>query len=843
MSGDRDTVASHNRHQDLYPRACTMVCADAVAWSLRRTAEGGAVLVTGAGAQPMQFSDFAKWFVPDDRAQVLAFLERELAQMDAPVVQRAPERLMGRMRWNGAGDEAVLTSIEISGRELPGQGMLLRLDTSFDATRANLDRIGVSPAMAWSITYPDRGFEVAESWKARLGYAAEDLPDFSLEGWAAISHPEDVAAFESEAVQMRLRAGEPFQLLSRMRHRNGAWISFLSFGRAVRWDAQGNVTQVMGCDLDMTAFSVMENALLQERERLAHVLEALPSGKVVLDAEGQVVFSNPEASALLDIGPSKLMGHNFAALLQLEEGREDFEDALKDPETLGSLRLHRKRAGRRQVLQVDLAPMPDPNDHERVLVSLNDITQLFDLQRQLEQSIENARFIATHDLMTGLPDRYLAMRVVDEHIRRLESAHEEPEANQLAVLCIEFDNFRLINDTLGHETADQLIKSAAKRLEVGLPDGAVLARVNEGEFVVLLPGADALAAESRGWEIVRAFARPLHLPQRHFFLTASIGASRYPDDGQSAEALMRAADMAMHRSQARGRNTVTMFSREIGGQFERRSAVAQALHRGLEAGRFELFLQPQFDVTHGIELVGAEALLRLTDAELGPISPGEFIPVAEVDGLVAAIDLDVMRLAGAMLTGWAARGIDLPIAINLNAATLDEPGRADLPERLMRAGLSPTQVMIELTETGLAAPIAQRKRNLRRLEEAGYRISVDDFGTGQSALGALQHLPVAELKIDRSFVQALDGEEPARALAIVRAILAMAESLGLHAIAEGVETERQFDMLRAEGCTLMQGFLLGRPVDLRSFEAMYLPQQRARVREQLRGLRAGRDFA
>ncbi|MBZ4021488.1 hypothetical protein CKO11_03295 [Rhodobacter sp. TJ_12] len=800
-----------------------MACADAVPWQLLRTGTQVQILLEGQGAQPISFARFAERFLPEDRAGVLGFLETQAALMDAPEMPRAPARQMCRMPWEIGSDAVMLSSLEVSGREAPGQGMLLRLDTSFEAARANLDRIGVTPAMAWSVTYPERDFRVADTWEARLGYAPGELARFNLEGWAAISHPDDVAAYESDEVQARLRAGEAVQLLTRMRHRNGAWVSFLSYGRAVRWHASGAVAQVMGCDLDMTAFSVMESTLEQERARLSHVLDTLPTGKVVLDPARHVVFANPEACALIDVAPGAIKGQEFCALLQAGEGLDELEEALSGEGVFSHLRLHRLCAGRRQVLQVDVAPMPDPNHHDRVLVSLSDITQLFDLQRQLEHSIENARFIATHDLMTGLPDRYLAMRLLDDLIRRFDGV-----GGQVAVLCIEFDNYRLINDTLGHETADQLIKSAAKRLEVGLPDGAVLARINEGEFVLLLPDADALAAESRGWEIVRAFARPLHLPQRHFFLTASIGVSLYAEHGTTAETLLRSADMAMHCSQARGRNTVTVFTPKVGMQFERRSAVAQALHRALEAGRFELFLQPKFDVSNGITLVGAEALLRLTDEELGAISPGEFIPVAEVDGLVAAIDLDVMRLAGAILTGWAARGVDVPLAVNLNAATLDEPGRADLPERLMRAGLDPARVIIELTETGLAAPIAQRQRNLCRLEEAGYRISIDDFGTGQSALGALQHLPVTELKIDRSFVQALDGEEPARARAIVQAILAMAHALGLRAIAEGVETERQFEILRAEGCSLMQGFLLGRPVDLRTFESLYLSGAAAR---------------
>ncbi|MFD2173702.1 putative bifunctional diguanylate cyclase/phosphodiesterase [Rhodobacter lacus] len=849
-------MGTHNRPRDLVPRACARSGSDLLGWQLCTGPEGLSVILQGAADEPpMPLSAFAEAFVPADQPRVITFLAAQAARVPqlahwplggggarAGAVRRGPlsglpgASLQGRMRWAPDDSEVILTSLEVGAADPPGSGWLLRLDTAFAVARGALERVAVTPAQCWSLTYPDRRLEVSALWKARIGYAADELENFSLEEWAQLSHPDDIAAFDRADVQARLRAGEAVQILSRLRHRNGEWISVLSHSRAVRWRLTGEVSRVVGCDIEISAVSLLEDvsleaSLAQERERLAHLLDVLPSGKIVLDSAGQVVFCNPEAGTLLGLGLKESVGWPVVALLAPEEGREELEEALADSESFSQLRLHRRRAGKRQVLQVDIAPLPDPSFRARQLVSLSDVTQLFDLQRQLEYSIENARFIATHDLMTGLPDRFLLMRRLEETLRRARVLD-----GAVAVLAIEFDNYRLIHDTLGHETAGQVIKLAAKRLETGLPEGAVLARVNEGQFVILLPGVGARAAEARGWEIVRAFARPLHLPQRQFFLTASIGVSLSPCGGESAERLLRTADMAMHQSQARGRNTVTRFSAELGSVFERRSAVAQSLHRALEAGRFELFLQPKFEVVPeptarhwrvagvAVRLAGAEALLRLTDAELGPVSPGEFIPVAEVDGLVCAIDRDVMRLAGAMLAGWAARGITLPVAVNLNAATLDDPHRADLAEELAQAGLLPQQVMIELTETGIAQPVAARQRNLRRLEAAGYRISVDDFGTGQSALGALQDLPVTELKIDRSFVCALDGPAPERALAIVRAILAMARALGLKAIAEGVETEAQFEILRAEGCTMMQGFLLGRPVDRAQFEALYLSE-------------------
>lgn len=795
-------------------------------WRLQ-TGPAGPQIVLGLGAEEITFDlpTFATRFHPDDRNDLHRFMT---AGGDIPRLGLDPPHglpahgALFRMRWGGADEDYILTCFQAAdedGEPLPRKvpGRLFRLDAALHVARSTLESAGMTPTSCWSVDLRSGALSVADSWKERLGYGPDDLEPLTHDDWARMSHPGDVAGFEAPEMQARLNRGELVQYLSRSRHRAGHWVSFLSFCRVVRWDAAGEMRFMMGCDLDMTAVSTLEGALARERDRLTTILDVLPNGRIVLDAHDRVIFCNPEACALIGAGLAEITGRPLAELLTIEEGRADLFLAIEDCEASHPVRISLRRAGRLRMLQVDLVPLPIDTENGRLLLSISDITGLHELRQQLEQSIENARFIATHDLMTGLPDRYLMMRLLGEKLTELDR-----EGRPMAVLCIDFDNFRLINDTLGHETADQLIKSAAKRLEQGLPEGAILARTGEGDFVILLPGADALAAESRSWEIVRAFARPMRLQRRQCFLTVSIGVALHIGPGSCAEALLRNADMAMHQSKSRGRNTVTLFSPEIGAQFERRTAVAQALHRALEEGSFELHLQPKFAVEHEVRLIGAEALLRLTDAELGPISPAEFIPVAEVDGLVSAIDLEVMRLAGEILNGWAGRGICLPLAVNINATTLDEPGHADLADRLMQIGLEPEQVTIELTETGLAAPGMRQRRNLERLRDAGYKIAIDDFGTGQSALGVLQSLPVAEIKIDRSFVRGLDGPEPARARALVRAILAMAGALDLRTIAEGVETEAQYRVLKEEGCPAMQGFLLGRPLSLRSFEARYL---------------------
>ncbi len=779
-------------------------------WSVFVGQEEFHVALGNPAPAPQPFSVFACRVHPDDRAALRDFWAARLA----PGAALPPQRVLCRLRWDMGCDDFFLVSVEASEGEATGR--LIRLDTALMLAADVFEQADMSSATPWSLDRRNGRLRVQASWKQRLGYAPDEMEPLTIDHWKRVAQPEDVALYQSDAVQARLARGEVVQFRSRCRHRDGHIVPILAMFRAVRWDRFGTVTNLVGCDLDISAFHALEVALESERDRLIQVLDGLPLGKLVLDEWGQVIYANPKACALMGCGADAVVGQSLVEILRLETGQEELLAAIEDPAGVIEVPFQRRQSGRRQMLQLGFAVMPGASPARRVLVSIDDVTTLHDLHGQLKQSIEHARFIATHDLMTGLPDRYHLLRLLGEHLAQLRTG-----GGSLAVLCVDFDNFGLIGDTLGHETAHQLIKSAAKRLEQGLPEGALVARAAEAQFVILLPGVERLDAEAHGWEIVRAFARPVRLMRGQCFLTVSVGVAMAGGRTGAVE-MLRKADMAMHRSKQRGRNTVTIFTHEIGAQSERHNAVAQAVHRALEEGRFELHLQPKFEVEGAARLMGAEALLRLNDAELGPVSPAEFIPVAEVWGLAAAIDMEVMRLAGALMTGWAVRGIALPVAINLNAATLDEPGHADLPERLMRAGLLPERVTLELTETGLAAPVAQRQRNLRRLRDAGYKIAIDDFGTGQSALGALHNLPLTELKIDRSFVAALDGQEPGRALAILRAILAMAGALGLRTIAEGVETPSQLAHLLHEGCTGMQGYLLGRPCDLRSFEARFL---------------------
>ena len=769
-------------------------------WSLRRGAQGLEIAFDSLDKFG-PISAFLRRIRPEDHAALSLYFERVMAGMDQGRGLRA------RLLWPQGG--ATLVCFERVG---PSQGVMMNLPAQMQGARHILELGEIFPAASWRLDVASGDLDIDESWAERLGYRAADLAPFNHDKWASMTHPEDVNEFEDQAIRARLHKGEEVQFVSRNRHRDGSWVSFCSYCRTLAWDAEGKSSIVVGFDLDVTALVGVQAELKEERDRFSLILDVMPVGQVVLDEKLLILYCNTIACEIFDCAYFDALGVRVDALMHLEEGRAELLAALQ---ARVQARLQIVVAGGlgARILQASLVPMGSG----QLLLTLTDMTEQVKLQRQLEQSVEHARYIATHDLMTGLPDRYFLMRRLGSVI-----SEAQRQGQQFALLFIDLDNFKMINDTLGHDVGDQLIKSAASRMSRALPETTVFARVGGDEFVALLPLAGGEEAERQARALVQHFARPILHNFRHSYLTVSIGISVFPQDGTSAEGLLRNADLAMYHSKARGRNTISRFNDRLREVLERRAAVCQALQRALDSGGFSLALQPKYRVGDRLDLSGAEVLLRLTDPEMGPISPAEFIPIAEADGMITAIDREVIRQSGALMRLWAARGLRLPVAINLSAATLDAPSAEDLVRFMIEAGLEPKLTTVELTETGLVQLLERRKGTLALLRAAGFTVAIDDFGTGQSSLSYLQSLPIQQLKIDRSFIRGLGGLEHARSAAIVRAILAMAQALELQTVAEGVETPAQRKWLHAAGCFEMQGFLLGRPVEVATFDALYL---------------------
>ena len=432
-----------------------------------------------------------------------------------------------------------------------------------------------------------------------------------------------------------------------------------------------------------------------------------------------------------------------------------------------------------------------------------------------ERRLANERivYMADHDALTGLPNRSLLTDRVGQAI-----AGARRSGNKLAILFLDLDRFKNVNDSLGHAIGDLLLQAVAQRLVGCLRAEDTAARLGGDEFIISLPNVcDAAEAARVATRILAELAKPFSVAAHQLPADASIGIAVYPDDGDTAETLLRSADTAMYHAKESGRANYQFFSAQMTERVSQRLSTETRLRGALEHGEFALHYQPLVDLASG-RVDAAEALLRWPQADGRTVSPADFIPVAEDTGLIVPLGEWVLREACKQAQAWQALRPGLRIAVNLSPRQFrqkDLVGMID--EVLSQTRLAPHLLELELTEGMLMHHAEDTVRTLIRLDEMGVRLAIDDFGTGYSSLSYLKRFPIHSLKIDRSFVQDIGSD--ADDAAIVTAIVAMARSLNLNVTAEGVETEEQLSFLRAVDCDLVQGFHLGRPVPAAEFAA------------------------
>ncbi len=434
--------------------------------------------------------------------------------------------------------------------------------------------------------------------------------------------------------------------------------------------------------------------------------------------------------------------------------------------------------------------------------SFRDITE----QRRAEEAI---RYHAYFDDLTGLPNRVQFNQTLASALARARN-----ESRLLGLLFVDLDRFKTINDTLGHATGDLLLRAVAQRIQKQVRAGDAVARLGGDEFVILQDGLPSHeAALGLAERLLESFSAPLDVQGRELYISASIGVCIFPEHGEDAGTLTKHADLAMYRAKELGRNRVQFFEPQMTDAAVGRMVLESDLRRALEDGDVLVHFQPQFDLSRD-EIVAAEALARIrSSGEI--LSPAEFIPLAEESGLIVPLEQEVVRQACRHAASWHEQGrSDVTVALNISALHLQLKTFADFVlAEIAAVGLEPGDVEIELTESALIRNLELGTRNLERLSEAGVRIALDDFGTGHSQLSYLKRLPIDTLKIDQSFVRHCDvpeGEE-----SMVAAIIAMAHSLGVRVVAEGVERQAEADVLVEHGCDLVQGYLFSHPLEPR----------------------------
>lgn len=427
-----------------------------------------------------------------------------------------------------------------------------------------------------------------------------------------------------------------------------------------------------------------------------------------------------------------------------------------------------------------------------------------------KQAERHIRYLAHHDALTGLPNRA-------SHGRRLEEelVLARRHRRSFAVICLDLDRFKEVNDLFGHPVGDELLQRVGNVLMTTLEGTGTAARLGGDEFAILLPVDTASAAGAVAESLLDAFHQDNQRSESNAMISASIGIALYPQDGDTAEQLMSHADTALYRAKQDGRGVYRFYESSMGAAVRDRRLLEHDLRHAISRGQLRLVYQPQVDIKSG-EVSGFEALLRWHHPERGDISPAIFIPVAEESGLTLQIGEWVLRTACATAATWSA---PLTVAVNVSAVQIHSPDFAHtLHEILVQSGLSPARLEIEITETALVRDLERAVTTLRRVKALGVNIAMDDFGTGYSSLANLRAFPFSKIKVDQSFVRSVDTNE--QSAAIVRAVLGLGSGLNVPVVAEGVELASELEFLRNEACQSAQGYLLGRPGEIGEFAAL-----------------------
>ncbi|MBL8383767.1 MAG: EAL domain-containing protein [Burkholderiales bacterium] len=565
---------------------------------------------------------------------------------------------------------------------------------------------------------------------------------------------------------------------------------------------------------DVTRYHLAERSIRESEERMRKFAAATTEG-IFFHKNGVLEDVNDALLGILGYSRDEMIGHNT-----LEFVPSDQHDKISEYIRAGSEHVYEcdvlHRDGRRIPVEMVAKTVHRGGETYRLGV-LRDVSE----RKRAEARIE---YLARHDVLTGLPNRsFLSERL--EGMLALARRHEV----HAAILFIDLDNFKNINDSLGHHAGDSLLKEVANRLRGALRDADVVARLGGDEFLVAVGDLGAPGDATRvAAKVLAAVSAPVSLDNRQVYVTPSIGVSLFPRDGTDAEELIRHADSAMYRAKESGRANYQFYAPSLSPAAATDITKEATLREAGARGEFVIHYQPQFAVEGG-RLTGFEALVRWRHAERGLLAPSEFIPFAEARGMIVPIGRWVLREVCRQQRAWLDAGFELHCAgINFSALQFRRDSLVgEVAQALNEAALPASALELELTESSLmdAGSVAEKLEALRRL---GVRIAVDDFGTGYSSLAYLKRYPIDKLKIDRAFIADADAGGGDGG-AIATAIIQMGRALGLKVLAEGVETVVQMEFLRARGCDEVQGYLCGRPLPADEFAAAHLPRRASGV--------------
>jgi diguanylate cyclase (GGDEF)-like protein/PAS domain S-box-containing protein len=741
--------------------------------------------------------------VPSHRDDYIAILQRERMLTSNEISLRRKD---GRLCWLVEsvnlidGDPEILegTVIDITDRKLAENA----LRESEERYRLLVERMREGLAQA-----NNEGVLqfVNDRFCEMVGYSREEL--VGLQGDLLLAYPEDIAIMR-EKTRLRMRhIADQYEV--RVRRKDGT-IIWIEIGGAPVVDSSGNVVGSIGVHNDVTERRLAEEALRESEARYRLMAENSTDMISRTSNRGILLYASDASRRLLGYEPSELVGRSFYDFVfdaDREEVRHLSSLIHESGPTTFAYRVEKKDGSLCWFETTSRSVRDVITGRLREVVGVSrDVTE----RKKVEEQIE---YQAYHDALTGLPNRRLfrdRLTVALAHARRMK--------HPLAVMFLDLDRFKVVNDTLGHSTGDELLKAVGARLQTSMREEDSIARMGGDEFTVLLAELKTSNDAAKiAQKVLDTVAYPLQIDGTELFVTTSIGIALFPNDGDTAEALLANADHAMYRAKDAGRNSYQMFTPAMNSRALERLSLENDLRHALERGELELHYQPQINIASG-RVSGVEALLRWNRPRFGLVGPKDFIPIAEETQLIVPIGEWVLREACRQARLWQN---DCPagfrMAVNLSPRQFQHSDLTlVIATALELSGLAPGDLELEITESLAMQNTTRTIATLRRLREMGVQIAIDDFGTGHSSLNYLRSFPIDSVKIDQEFVQEIEFSAADRA--IVSAVIGMARGLRLRVTAEGVETESQLAFLREQGCQEVQGFLFGEPVPASAFQ-------------------------
>lgn len=632
---------------------------------------------------------------------------------------------------------------------------------------------------------------------ALLGFTSQEFGQ-DQQAWMSRLHPDDRKMAEERLRALLEERTAHYEGIFRLRHRDGEYRWIYSRGQLLL-DAAGRPDRFIGTSSDITQRRADEDSLRQA----AAVFDSTLEGVLVTDRDMRIVHVNPAFSRITGYAPEDVLGQSPRLF---KSGHHDLDfykslwHALEQRGSWSGEIWNRRKGGEIFPMWQCIRSIHDENGNLSHYVAVfSDISAIKRSQRELD-------YLAHHDPLTTLPNRLLFGERIEQALQRARQ-----DGRRGALLLIDLDHFKIVNESLGHSFGDRLLKLIGTRLSEGLGNKVTLARLGGDEFGLLShDGTQAEQASSLAQRVQDCLAQPFIVDEQTIFIGASIGISLFPDDGDSVEQLLRNADSALFRAKSSGRQAFSFYSQDMTAQARLRVKLEAELRQALEHDQLRVHYQPIHRLNDHA-LIGVEALVRWQHPQRGLVPPGEFIPVAEDSGLIGAIDAWVLEQACAQMVRWQAQGVPLEfVAVNVSSRLFSRGELDQRVERVLReTGLEPARLELEVTESAVMDDADRALELLRQLQGFGVRLAIDDFGTGYSSLARLKRLPVNKLKLDQSFVRGLPQDHEDAAIA--RAVVSLGQSLGLRVLAEGIETEEQANYLQQIGCGYGQGYWFGRP--------------------------------